>query len=68
MPLVQNLLRPSGVADRGEDVSNFFGRRGAAYKNELNRSFAGLLGIATGILSDGKLEDSEIVFLKRWLD
>lgn len=47
---------------------SFFARRGAAQINELNRSLAGLLGIATGILADRQLNDAEIQFLEKWLD
>jgi len=49
-------------------MSEFFARQGAAYINELNRSLAGLLGIATGLLADRELRDAEIRFLKDWLD
>lgn len=48
-------------------MSEFFARQGAAYINELNRSLAGLLGIATGLLADRELRDAEILFLKDWL-
>lgn len=34
----------------------------------MNQSFGALIGIATGILSDKRLTDEEIGFLKRWLD
>ncbi len=49
-------------------MTEFFARQGAAYINELNRSLAGLLGIATGLLADRELQDVEIRFLKDWLD
>lgn len=49
-------------------MSNFFSRRGAAYTNQLNQSFASLVGIATGTLADRELRDSEIHFLKQWLE
>ena len=48
-------------------MSNFFARRGAAYRNELNRSFGALVGIATGMLGDRHLSDAEIDFLSKWL-
>jgi len=48
-------------------MSDFFGRRGAAYINELKRSCGALVGIATGMLADGHLNDEEIRFLDRWL-
>lgn len=49
-------------------MGNFFARRAAAYKNEMNQSFSALIGICTGMLSDQKLTDDEIQFLDSWLD
>jgi hypothetical protein len=48
-------------------MSNFFARRGMAYINEPKRSCGALLGIGTGVLADGRLNDDEIQFLDRWL-
>lgn len=48
-------------------MSNLFERQGAAYKNDMKRSLAALLGIAQGVLCDGKLSDEEIRFLNDWL-
>lgn len=48
-------------------MSQFFSRQAVAYTNELNRSLAGLLGIATGLLADRELRDAEIHFLRDWL-
>jgi len=48
-------------------VTNFFARRGAAYANEMKRSFGALVGIAQGVLCDQKLVDQEIRFLDAWL-
>ena len=49
-------------------MTNFFARQGAEYINELKQSMGALLGIATGLLADGELTNSEIGFLKSWLD
>ena len=49
-------------------MTNFFARQGAAYINEMNQSLGALLGIASGLLADQELNDSEIRFLKEWLD
>lgn len=49
-------------------MDNFFARRGAAYINEMNQCLGALLGIASGLLADRELKDSEIRFLKAWLD
>lgn len=46
---------------------NPFQRQAAAFDNELRRSSAALIGIIQGVLSDGNLNDDEIVFLGRWL-
>jgi NAD-dependent DNA ligase len=48
-------------------MTNFFARRGIAYVNEMKRSLGALVGIAQGILCDGKLVDEEISFLNAWL-
>ncbi|RZI81090.1 MAG: NAD-dependent DNA ligase [Rubrivivax sp.] len=47
---------------------NFFVRQAAAFKNDLNRSVAALIGIAQGMLCDGRLNDQEIHFLNAWLE
>lgn len=49
-------------------MGNFFSRRAAATINELNQSLGALLGIATGLLADQELRDSEIEFLNQWLN
>lgn len=49
-------------------MTNFFARQGAAYINEMNQSLGSLLGIASGLLADRELNDSEIHFLKKWLE
>lgn len=49
-------------------MTAFFTRQGAAYINEMNQSLGALLGIASGLLADRELKDSEIGFLKEWLD
>lgn len=43
-----------------------FGRIGSAEKNILKQSAASLVGIAQGMLCDGKLSDDEILFLDKW--
>jgi NAD-dependent DNA ligase len=48
-------------------MDNFFARQASAYRNEMNRSLAALLGIAQGMLADGVLTDAEIRFLDEWL-
>lgn len=48
-------------------MTNEFGRRFKAYENEFKQSCAQLLGLATGLLADRQLLDSEIVFLNDWL-
>jgi len=48
-------------------VSDFFVRQSAAYRNDLNRSAAALIGIAQGILCDAHLNDAEVRFLDGWL-
>ena len=46
---------------------NPFARHHVAVTNELKGSYAILLGIALGLLSDGQLQDNEIRFLRDWL-
>ena len=48
-------------------MSNFFARQGAAYANDMKRSLGALVGIAQGVLCDGRLSDEEIGFLGKWL-
>lgn len=48
-------------------MANDFGRRAKAYENEYRQSFSQLLGIATGLLADRHLHDSEVSFLNEWL-
>jgi len=48
-------------------MTNFFARRSAAYVNEMKRSLGALLGIATGLLADRQLVNTEIRFLNDWL-
>lgn len=52
-----------------EDVlmSQFFARRAATDQRLLARSCESLLGICKGLLADGHLADSEILFLDTWL-
>jgi NAD-dependent DNA ligase len=52
---------------RNTHVTNFFARQGAAYANDMKRSLGALVGIAQGVLCDGKLADEEIRFLNDWL-
>lgn len=47
---------------------NQFARQHLAAANELKGSCAVLLGIVQGLLSDGQLQDSEIRFLRDWLN
>lgn len=49
------------------DMSNFFSRQSAAFKNDLNRSIGALVGIAQGLICDQNLNDSEVNFLHQWL-
>jgi NAD-dependent DNA ligase len=46
---------------------NFFTRQAAGYRNEINQSFASLVGIAQGIICDADISDGEIRFLNDWL-
>ena len=47
---------------------NPFARHHIAVANEMKASYAVLLGIAQGLLSDGQLQDIEIRFLRDWLN
>lgn len=49
-------------------MSNIWSRQGAEYINQMNRGLGALLGIATGMLCDKQLADTEIHFLKDWLE
>lgn len=49
-------------------MTEYWGRRGSAERNQLSQSCSELLGIAEGLLADERLCDSEIRFLARWLD
>lgn len=53
---------------REAEMSEWWGRRGAAEDNQLTQSCSELLGIAEGLLADGELRDSEVHFLSKWLD
>ncbi|MGH9875887.1 MAG: BRCT domain-containing protein [Pyrinomonadaceae bacterium] len=48
-------------------MGNFFARRIATDKRVLKRSCESLLGICTGLMADGQLNDDEIRFLNLWL-
>ncbi|MGE0358104.1 MAG: BRCT domain-containing protein [Burkholderiales bacterium] len=48
-------------------MTHFFARQGAAYANDMKRSFGALVGIAQGLLCDRHLSDQEIAFLDDWL-
>lgn len=48
-------------------MSQFFAFRAATDNRLLKRSCESLLGIATGMLVDNKLDDNEILFLDTWL-
>jgi NAD-dependent DNA ligase len=48
-------------------MSNDFARRGAAVHNEIKQSLGELVGIATGLLADQALADTEIRFLHAWM-
>lgn len=48
-------------------MSNFFTRQHAGFQNDLRRSLGALLGIATGLICDQHLSDSEVAFLNDWL-
>jgi NAD-dependent DNA ligase len=45
----------------------FFTRQAAAYRNTLQQSCGALVGIASGVLADGVLNDQEIRFIEEWL-
>jgi NAD-dependent DNA ligase len=49
-------------------MANSFTRQSAAFRNDLNRSLGALVGIAQGLVCDRHLNDSEITFLKGWLE
>lgn len=49
-------------------MSNDFARMGATDARLLKRSCQELIGIAEGMLVDGELSDTEIVYLKNWLE
>jgi NAD-dependent DNA ligase len=49
-------------------MRNFFLRQSIEFKNNLKQSIGALVGIAQGILSDGRLNDEEIYFLSNWLN
>jgi len=51
----------------GSAMSNHFARQAVSYQNELKRSLGALVGIATGLLADRSLNDSEIRFLNDWV-
>ncbi|MNL19017.1 hypothetical protein D3C87_1401960 [compost metagenome] len=47
---------------------NIYQRQATAFRNEMRTSCAALIGIVQGIMADGHLNDSEIQFLRGWLD
>lgn len=49
-------------------MTNFFTRQSAKFRNDLNRSLGALVGIAQGLVCDRHLNDSEITFLKQWIE
>lgn len=49
-------------------MANYFARQAAGYANEFKQSLGALVGIATGLLADRQLIDSEVRFLSEWLD
>jgi NAD-dependent DNA ligase len=49
-------------------MTNFFKRQSASFRNDLNRSLGALVGIAQGLVCDRHLNDSEITFLKQWIE
>ncbi|MCA3120503.1 MAG: BRCT domain-containing protein [Betaproteobacteria bacterium] len=44
-----------------------FGRTAGAARNDMARCLGALMGIAQGMLCDGRLSDDEIRFLQQWL-
>lgn len=49
-------------------MENVFARQAMRYRNEMAQSCSALVGLAQGLLADGRLNDSEILFLRDWLD
>lgn len=45
----------------------YFQRQAVAFRNNMQQSCAGLIGLAHGILADGQLQDSEVTYLHNWL-
>ena len=48
-------------------MSNYFGIASATESRLLKRSCESLIGICSGLVADGELNDREIVFLSTWL-
>lgn len=48
--------------------TEFFARQSVSFRNDLARGCGALLGIAQGVLADGRLHDKEIEFLADWLN
>lgn len=48
-------------------MANDFARQGVRYKNEFEQSAGQLIGLATGLIADQVLSDSEIRFLHEWV-
>jgi NAD-dependent DNA ligase len=48
-------------------MTNPFARQRVKYVNDLKRCFGALVGIAQGLICDGRLTDQEIYFLDEWL-
>ena len=49
-------------------MTNVFARQSGAFRNDMNRSFGALIGIAQGLVRDQQLNDNEIRFLREWLE
>jgi hypothetical protein len=49
-------------------MANFFTRQSAAYGNQMRQSCSVLIGLATGLVADQTLNDTEIRFLAQWLE
>lgn len=49
-------------------MSNLYTRQFAAFMNEMKQSCGALVGIVQGLLADGELRDSEVQFLRDWLE